>query len=220
MHRPKLPIKSQWPGHRNPPWLRKDKKDVTVLFSFVERRKSLFFRAFLERHGFTYEDLGDHVSEDVRWGKQYGNRMECNPMYFTSGALIRNLVRIEKETGLSKAEIVDRYVFLGGGGQCGPCRYGMYPQEYLKVVNEAGFENFRILIFSSDLGQGADRESALPMDLPFRINMMVAIILADLLHVAECALRPYTTDKKGLERLLDEAEGELLDAFTSHLWMV
>lgn len=57
---------------------------------------------------------------------------------------MRNLFRIERETGLSKDEIVEKYVFVGGGGQCGPCRYGMYPQEYLKALVDAGFNNFEL----------------------------------------------------------------------------
>ena len=210
----------QWAGYVNPTWLKKDKDKVTILFSFVERRKSMFLRAFFDRHGYNYIDMGDHVKEDVRWGKEYGNRMECNPMYFTSGALIRNLVRIQEETGLSKQDIVEKYVFLGGGGQCGPCRYGMYPQEYLKVVNEAGFKDFRVMIFSSDLGEASAADSALKIALPFRINMMVAIVLADLLHLAECALRPVVKDRGQLDELLAEAEREILAAFVSRAWFL
>ena len=217
---PKLSTTPQWQGYENPLWHIKDKKKVTVLYSFVERRKSLFLRAYFTRNGFRFQDMGDHIKEDVRWGKECGNRMECNPMYFTSGALIRNLARIEREQGLTKEEIVERYIFLGGGGQCGPCRYGMYPQEYLKVVNEAGYEGFRILIFASDLvGPPPPRESAFKINLPFRINMMIAIILADLLHVAECALRPRVHDRELLEQTLAQCEQELLRAFTSRLYL-
>jgi len=215
---PKLPGNGQWNGYDNPVWPKKDKKKITILFSFVERRKSLFLRAYFERHGFDCIDMGDHVKEDVRWGKEYGNRMECNPMYFTSGALIRNLVKLERETGLSREEIVEKYVFLGGGGQCGPCRYGMYPQEYLKVVNEAGFKGFRIMIFSSDTAEAPAPGSALKINLVFRINMMVAIVLADLLHVAECALRPVVKDRELLADALEEAEQIILAAFRSRLW--
>jgi predicted nucleotide-binding protein (sugar kinase/HSP70/actin superfamily) len=197
-----------------------ERGDVTVLYNYVERWKSYFFRAYFERKGYRYVDLGDHVKEDVTWGKEYGNRMECNPMYFTSGALIRNLVRIEKETGLSREQIVERYVFLGGGGQCGPCRYGMYPQEYLKVVNEAGFKGFRILIFSSDLGNQLHADSALVFDLDFRINIMISTILADVMHIAECALRPRALDRDQALETLAEVERMLLDAFTSRLYLV
>ena len=121
---PKLIRESAWKTYDNRPWLKKDKKKVTVLYNYVERWKSYFFRAYLDRKGYRYVDMGDHVKEDITWGKEYGNRMECNPMYFTSGCLIRNLMKIHEE-GHSKEEIVKNYVFLGGGGQCGPCRYGM-----------------------------------------------------------------------------------------------
>lgn len=220
MKQPQTVIKEQWQGYPNPVWDKKDKDKVIVLYSFVERRKSLFLRAYFKRHGYRCLDLGDHIKEDVRWGKEYGNRMECNPMYFTSGALIRNLMKIHKETGLSKEEIVDKYVFLGGGGQCGPCRYGMYPQEYLKVVNEAGFKGFRILIFGSDIiGPPPPENSAFKIDLLFRIDMLMAIILADLLHVTECALRPRVTEQKELFEALKEGEEALLEACSSPLFL-
>lgn len=219
--KPKFIMKGQWTGYHNPPWPKKDKKNVTILYNFVERRKSYFLRAYLKRYGYTYRDLGDHIKEDVRWGKEWGNRMECNPMYFTSGSLIRNLMKIHKETGLSKEEIVERYIFLGGGGQCGPCRYGMYPQEYMKVVNDAGFKGFRLLIFTSDLVIDPSlKNGAFTFDLMFKINFMIALILADLLHVAECALRPYAKDKAQALSVIKEAEAILLNAFTSRLYLI
>jgi predicted nucleotide-binding protein (sugar kinase/HSP70/actin superfamily) len=216
---PKFVKTSQWKGYPHPPWLKKDKKKVTLLFGFVERRKSYFLSAYFKRKGFRSMDLGDHIKEDIFWGKEYGNRMECNPMYFTSGSLLRNLMKIHNETGLTKTEIVERYVFLGGGGQCGPCRYGMYPQEYLKAVNDAGFKGFRILVFSSDLGQNTPKGSALRFDLGFRINMLISIILSDFMHIAECALRPYAKDKEFALTCIKKAEGMLLKAFESRFYL-
>lgn len=216
---PKFVKEQQWNGYTNPPWYKKDKKKVTVLFNFVERRKSYFLQAYFHRRGYLYKDLGDHVFEDVRWGKEYGNRMQCNPLYFTSGSIIKELFQIQKETGLSKEEISKRYVFLGGGGQCGPCRYGMYPQEYLKVINDAGFRDFRILIFSSDIIQDPmPKGSAFKFNLMFKIEILIAIILADFIHVAECALRPYAKDKEQVMKLLAKAEESLLEAFKSPLY--
>lgn len=218
---PKFVKNSQWEGYGYSPWLRKDKKKVTILYNFVERRKSFFLRAHFERFGYIYKDLGDHVAEDVRWGKEYGNRMECNPMYFTSGSIIKNLFKIEKETGLSKEEIVKKYVFLSGGGQCGPCRYGMYPQEYLKVLNDTGFKGFRILIFSSDIIQDPQpKGSAFTFSLLFKIDILCALILADLIHIAECALRPYAKDKKQALDTIEKAEEMLLNAFRSPFFLI
>ena len=218
---PKFVKKTQWSGYKNPLWRKRDKNKVTILYNVIERRKSFFLGAYLKRNGYKYMDLGDHIKEDVRWGKEWGNRSECNPMYFTSGSLIRNLVKIQQETGLSKEEIVEKYIFLGGGGQCGPCRYGMYPQEYIKVVNDAGFRGFRLLIFSSDIVQeNRDKKSAFSFNLMFRINLMISIILADLLHMAECALRPYAQDKEYALSVIKKAEEILLKAFSSHLYLI
>lgn len=218
---PKFVKRTQWSGYKNPLWRKRDKKKVTILYNVIERRKSFFLRAYFKRNGYKYIDLGDHIKEDVRWGKEWGNRMECNPMYFTSGSIIRNLVKIQQETGLSKEEIVEKYIFLGGGGQCGPCRYGMYPQEYIKVVNDAGFKGFRLLIFSSDIMQDTQhKRSALPFNLLFRINVMISFILADLLHMAECALRPYAKDKAHALSVIEKAEDILLEAFTSRLYFI
>lgn len=216
---PKFVPQGQWEGYSQKPWLKKDRKKVTVMFNFLERRKSYFLAAYFYRKKMNFIDMGDHVKEDVTYGKLYGNRMECNPMYFTSGSMIRNLLKIEKETGLSKEEISQKYIFLCGGGQCGPCRYGMYPQEYLKVANEAGFKDFRVLIFSSDIGKTENsKDHAFKFDLPFRINLGIALILADLMHAAECSLRAYAVDVKAAEAVLDEADKIVRKAFESRLY--
>jgi predicted nucleotide-binding protein (sugar kinase/HSP70/actin superfamily) len=216
---PRFVRKGRWKGYTTGIWPRADKKNVTVLYSFVERRKSFFLRAWFKRNGYRFIDMGDHVKEDVSYGREYGNRMECNPMYFTSGSLIRHLLRIEEETGLSREEIARRYIFLCGGGQCGPCRYGMYPQEYLKAANDAGFKGLRILIFSSDLvTEDEPGDAAFRFTVPLRINMGVSVILSDLMHAAECALRAHALDRSEVAAALCQAEEELLRAFESRLW--
>jgi hypothetical protein len=73
---PRYVRKNQWKAYECGHWPREERDDVTILYSYVERRKSLFLRAWMERKGYRYIDMGDHVKEDVSWGKEYGNRME------------------------------------------------------------------------------------------------------------------------------------------------
>ena len=210
---PKFVRKNQWDGYKNPLWRKSERNNVTIMFNFVERWKSYFMQGYFVRKGFRFMDMGEHTKEDVRIGREYGNRMECNPMYFTCGTLLRKLFDIEKTTGKTKDEIVKSYMFLAGGGQFGPCRYGMYPQEYLKALNDAGFKDFRISIFSSDMSQDKpDKDTAFHFDLNFKINLLIAIVLADLMHVAECALRPHAVDINEMQAALDKAEKILLDS--------
>ncbi len=218
---PKKRLKEQWDGFQNPLWHKRDKDKVTILYNMVEARKSFFLQAYFERKGYKYEDLGDHVSEDLRLGREWGTRMQCNPMYFTSGAIVRNLLKIEKERGMSKEEIVEKFVFLGGGGQCGPCRYGMYPQEYMKALNASGFKDFRLLIFNSDIKQDppVPKESAFQFDVEFKVNFVIGFILADFMHVAECALRPYAVDKEQALKVIDECQEEILEVFKKKLYL-
>jgi predicted nucleotide-binding protein (sugar kinase/HSP70/actin superfamily) len=214
---PKYVRPLQWEGLQNPLWHKKDKKKVTLLYNMLEDRKSLFMRAYFDRAGFIYRDMGNHAKEDVHYGREWGNRMQCNPTYFTCGAMLRYLFKLEKEEGLSKEEIVRDYVFLGGGGQCGPCRYGMYPEEYVKAANNAGFTNFRVLIFNSDIIQDppVPKESAFRFPVWFKLNFAISFILGDFMHIAECALRPYVYDKKLLTDTIEECSQSIYRAFRS-----
>ena len=218
---PKFLKKEQWEGFKNPVWDKKDKNKVTILFNMIEENKSFFLQAYFHRLGYKYRDLQDHSKNDFLLGREYGTRMQCNPVYFTLGTFIDELLRIEKEEGLTKEEIVEKYIFMGGGGQCGPCRYGMYPAEYLKVTNAMGFNNFRVLIFNSDIIQDppVPKNAAFQFSIFFKINVALTFILADFIHIAECAVRPYAKDKTAALKIINECKEDLLKAFKSHMFL-
>jgi predicted nucleotide-binding protein (sugar kinase/HSP70/actin superfamily) len=218
---PKFIRENQWKGLASPIWHRRDKKNVTLLYNMIEEKKSYFLRAYFDRAGYKYRDLGAHIKEDVHHGREWGTRMQCNPTYFTCGSMLRELFRIEREEGLSKEEIVQRYVYLGGGGQCGPCRYGMYPEEYVKAVNSAGFKGFRVLIFNSDIIQDPPepKEAAFRFSPLFKLHFAMSFILGDFIHIAECALRPYVKDKGQLQTAIDECSALIYRAFKSPLFL-
>ncbi|MDR0502503.1 MAG: hypothetical protein LBH16_04200 [Treponema sp.] len=218
---PKFQIKEQWEGFKSPVWDKKDRKKVTVLYNMIEENKSYFLQAYFYRQGYKYRDLGNHSKDDFLLGREYGTRMQCNPIYFTLGTFIDELLRIEKEEHLSREEIVDKYVFLAGGGQCGPCRYGMYPEEYLKVTNAMGFKDFRILIFNSDIFQDPPmpENSAFKFSPYFKIHFALSFILGDFIHIAECAVRPYAKDRVFAMNAIGECRKEILAAFKSHFYL-
>ena len=51
-------------------------------------------------------------------GKEFGNRGQCNPPYFTVGSLLQKLTGL-RDAGMPVEEIIRRYVFLTAGA-CGP----------------------------------------------------------------------------------------------------
>jgi len=219
---PKFVRENQWEGHPNPIWHKKDKKKVTILYNMIEENKSYFLQAYFHRRGYKYRDLGNHTKEDFLHGREWATRMQCNPVYFTTGSLIDALQKLEKDEGFSKKEIVENFIFMGGGGQCGPCRYGMYPKEYMKVVNAAGFVGFRILIFNSDIIQDPPmpKEAAFQFSPWFKIHFALSFILGDFIHIAECAIRPYAKNKDDAMKTIEECRKMLLDAFKSHLFLL
>ena len=80
------------------------------------------------------------------FGKEFGNRGQCNPTYFTVGNLVKYLIDLRDKKGMTAEEIVKNYVFLTAGA-CGPCRFGMYVTEYRKALRDAGFDGFRVMLF-------------------------------------------------------------------------
>jgi predicted nucleotide-binding protein (sugar kinase/HSP70/actin superfamily) len=212
---PKFVRENQWAGHENPLWRRRDKKKVTILYNLFESRKSLFMRAYFEKAGYKFRDLGRHKTEDVHYGREWGSRMMCNPTYFTSGSFIRALLEIEKNEGLTKEQIVDRFIFLGGGGDCTPCRYGMYPEEYMRVADDAGFKGFRVLVLNTELlqYQPAPKDAAFRFSTIFLFQFCIAFILADFIHIGECAVLPYAKNREDARKTIDECENIIYKAF-------
>ena len=105
--------------------------------------------------------------EALQYGREYGNRGQCNPTYFTVGNLVKHLTSLE-EQGMTEEDIVKNHVFVTAGA-CGPCRFGTYVTEYRKALRDSGFDGFRVLLFqqTGGLKQATGDEVGLKMNPTF-----------------------------------------------------
>jgi predicted nucleotide-binding protein (sugar kinase/HSP70/actin superfamily) len=187
-------LKPEHPSHyRRPaerPFTAGERDRVTVLFGGLPWKHDRLVEATLQSCGHLAEALPQPDLEACAVGRQYCNNGVCNPAYFTVGNLVRHLQRLEA-SGLTRAEIVDRYVFFTAGA-CGPCRFGTYEAEYRLALRNAGFEGFRILTFSQSDGVKADTgEPGMKLSLHFGLGALNAITIADVLNGFGYAVRPY-----------------------------
>ena len=105
-----------------------------------------FLSAALKGIGYITKHLDVPDTDALQLGKEFGNRGQCNPTYFTVGNLVKHLQHLRDNEGLSAQHIIENYLFVTAGA-CGPCRFGTYVTEYRKALRDAGFDGFRVMLF-------------------------------------------------------------------------
>ncbi|MEF2964786.1 2-hydroxyglutaryl-CoA dehydratase [Paenibacillus sp. M1] len=173
-------------------FLAKDKAATTILFGGMTIAQDYLAEGALKGLGYRVQHLPCPDNESLRYGKEFGNRGQCNPTYFTVGNLIKHLLYLRDAEGKSKEEIIENYLCVTIGS-CGPCRFGAYVTEYRKALHDAGFGGFRVLLFqqTDGLKQAAGGESALKLNASFVIAIMKAILCGDILNALSNRIRPY-----------------------------
>ena len=185
---------------------------TTLLFGGLTWKHEKLVHGALEGLGYRAEAVPTPNVRAFQTGKEYGNNGQCNPTYFTVGNLVQYLQALE-EQGLTKQEIIDRYVFFTAGA-CGPCRFGMYEAEYRLALRNAGFDGFRVLLFQQSGGLSqSDAEAGLEMNLDFFLGILNALNCGDIMNEVAYALRPYEVNAGDTDRVLDEAMDYLHDVF-------
>lgn len=188
------------------PFTKDQRGHTTLLFGGLTWKHEKLIHGALEGLGYVAECLPTPNVAAFQTGKEFGNNGQCNPTYFTVGNLVQYLQHLE-EQGLSKQEIIDRYVFFTAGA-CGPCRFGMYEAEYRLALRNAGFDGFRVLLFQQSGGLSqSDAEAGLEMNLDFFLAILNAMNCGDVLNEVAYAIRPYEvhagqTDET-LERVME-----------------
>lgn len=158
--------------------------------------------------------IGYHVemcdvpdNESLQYGKEFGNRGQCSPTYFTVGNLVKHLTLMRDEQGIPTEDIIANYVFLTAGS-CGPCRFGTYVTEYRKALRDAGFDGFRVLLFQQQGGvkQATGKELGLKIDAQFALTVVRSLIAGDIINLLGYRLRPYELEEGATNRAMVQAK--------------
>ena len=205
--------KKQWTDTINRDFFADQREHTTILVSGLTMAHDNFVQAGLAGLGYKIKALDCPDNEALQFGKEYGNRGQCNPTYFTVGNLVKYLCKLRDEQGLSTQEIIDNHVFLTAGA-CGPCRFGMYVTEYRKALSDAGFEGFRVMLFDANGGmsQATGREVGLKMDRAFFITLAKAILGGDALNAIMYRIRPYEVVPGSTNEAITKCRDEIMSA--------
>jgi predicted nucleotide-binding protein (sugar kinase/HSP70/actin superfamily) len=171
---------------------RSERSTVTLLIGGLTAAQDFLAEGAFRGQGYNVEHLSVATNAALQVGKEFGNRGQCNPTYFTVGNLVKHLIELRDEKGLSTEAIIRDYIFFTAGA-CGPCRFGMYVTEYRKALRDAGFDGFRVMLFQQQggLSQASGEEVGIDLSPPFFIALIKAIVAGDALNALGYRVRPY-----------------------------
>jgi predicted nucleotide-binding protein (sugar kinase/HSP70/actin superfamily) len=188
-----LPDEERWvEDMANLIFTKKEKTKITLLIGGLTMAHDFLVEGAFRSLGYNVIALDCPDVAALQVGKEFGNRAQCNPTYFTVGNLVKFLIHLRDKKGLTSKQVVDEYVFLTAGA-CGPCRFGMYVTEYRKALRDAGFDGFRVMLFQQQggLSQATGEESGLELKPKFFIGLLKALIAGDVINGLSYRVRPY-----------------------------
>jgi predicted nucleotide-binding protein (sugar kinase/HSP70/actin superfamily) len=209
--RERLGIKAerkQWVDNMlKPEMKRSERANVTLLISGLTAAQDFLCEGALRGLGYNVHYFGMSDNRGLQTGKEFGNRGQCNPTYFTVGGLVQHLIDLRDKHGMTSEEIVKKYVFVTAGA-CGPCRFGMYVTEYRKALRDAGFDGFRVMLFqqTGGLSQATGDDVGLEMNPAFFIGIIKSIVCGDVLNALAYRIRPFEVEAGATNRALEAAK--------------
>ena len=191
---------------------RKERDNVTLLIGGLTLAHDYLIEGGLKGVGYNVLMLNVPDTAAFQAGKEFGNRGQCNPTYFTVGNLVQYLIKL-REKGMTSEEIVKNYAFLTAGA-CGPCRFGMYVTEYRKALRDAGFDGFRVLLFQQTGGikQATGDELGLELNGTFFWAILKGMFVGDVLNAYGYRVRPYEKVKGDANRKIQQCKDILYKA--------
>lgn len=185
---------------------------TNIWISGLTLNHDIIIAAALRGIGYQVKHLPVADNHALRLGKEFGNRGQCNPTYYTVGNLIKHLQSLEAR-GLSRESIIKDHLFVTGGG-CGPCRFGMYVTEYRKALRDAGFEGFRIMLFEQQPDrQSASAEGGIDFNSNFYLTVTKAMLAGDVLNLMGYRLRPYEIEAGSTDTAMKQCQRILVETF-------
>ena len=210
-----LPVENakQWFDAVPREFTREQREHTTILVSGLTMAHDLFIQAALRGIGYKVLALDTPDNDALQFGREYGNRGQCNPTYFTVGNLVKYLDGL-RDRGASNADIVKNHVFITAGA-CGPCRFGTYVTEYRKALRDSGFDGFRVLLFqqTGGLKQATGEGVGLEMNPTFFWGVVRAILVGDCLNALGYRIRPYEVEPGATDRAIETSKRIISQAF-------
>jgi len=210
-----LPVDSvkQWFDAVPRTFTREQREHTTILVSGLTMAHDLFVQAALRGIGYKVMAMDTPDNDALQYGREYGNRGQCNPTYFTVGNLVKYLDGL-REQGQKTEDIVKNHVFITAGA-CGPCRFGTYVTEYRKALRDSGFDGFRVLLFqqTGGLKQATGDGVGLEMNPTFFWGIIRAVLIGDALNALGYRIRPYEVEAGATDRALEQAKLAIATAF-------
>ncbi len=190
------------------PWTKDQIESTTILFGGLSMAHEELLTHSLVKVGYKSRPLPIPDNDALQIGKEYCNRGQCNPTYYTVGNLVKYLKELRDQ---GEEDIENRYVFVTAGS-CGPCRFGMYEAEYRQVLTDAGFGGFRVLLFQQNGGLTSNDEDAMEINIPIALAFLRALVLGDMINELGYKIRPYEVHTGETDRAMEEAKRVIGDA--------
>jgi predicted nucleotide-binding protein (sugar kinase/HSP70/actin superfamily) len=186
---------------------------TTILVCGLTMAHDLFIQSALRGIGYKVLAMDTPDNDALQFGREYGNRGQCNPTYFTVGNLVKYLDGL-RDQGMSKDDIVKNHLFITAGA-CGPCRFGTYVTEYRKALRDSGFDGFRVLLFqqTGGLKQATGEGVGLEMNPTFFWGVVRAILIGDCLNALGYRIRPYEVAPGSTDRAIETSKRIVSQAF-------
>lgn len=203
----------QWRDANPTSFTESQREHTTILHAGLTMAHDLFIQSAFRGLGYKVEAMDVPDTDALQFGREFGNRGQCNPTYFTVGNLIKKLKELE-QSGIAKQDIIDNYLFATAGS-CGPCRFGTYVTEYRKALRDSGFEGFRVILFQQSGGakQATGKNLGLKIDTQFFYTISKAVIIGDVLNALMYRIRPYEVEKGATDAAITRAKQRIAKAF-------